>query len=42
MREVIEAEQRGNGNALEGRVVTLRKREGFIRELSESLSHFSY
>lgn len=32
MREVIEAEQRGTCKALEGRVVTLRKREGFVRE----------
>ena len=40
MRQVIEAEQRGSGIALEGRVVTLRKREGFVRELSEPSSHF--
>lgn len=32
MREVIEAEQRGTCKALEGRVVTLRKREGFVCE----------
>ena len=37
MRQVIEAEQRGTRMALEGRVVTLRKREGFVRKLSESL-----
>jgi hypothetical protein len=41
MRRVIEAEQRGSGMAVEGRVVLLRKREGFIRELSKPYgSHF--
>lgn len=39
MRQVIEAEKRGSGIALEGRVVTLNKREGFVRELPLSESH---
>lgn len=31
LREVYERLQKGSGNAFEGRVVALRKREGFIR-----------
>ena len=38
MRQVIEARKCGSGMALEGRVVNLRKREGFVRELSSFLT----
>ncbi|KAF8804411.1 P-loop containing nucleoside triphosphate hydrolase protein [Phlegmacium glaucopus] len=37
MREVIEAQKRGSGKAFEGRVVTLRKREGFVYIFSPTL-----
>lgn len=40
MRQVIEAQNCGSGRAFEGRVVNLRKREGFVRELLESLKLF--
>ena len=33
MREVLEAEMRGSLHAVEGRVVALRKRDGFVRKL---------
>ena len=33
-REVSEAEKVGTGRAVEGRVVALRKREGFVRQSS--------
>jgi hypothetical protein len=33
MREVLEAEMRGRLLAVEGRIVALRKRDGFIRKL---------
>jgi hypothetical protein len=33
MREVLEAEMRGSLRAVEGRVVALRKRDGFVRKL---------
>ena len=42
MREVIESQGRGSGIAFEGRVVNLRKREGFVRELLEYLNCFTY
>jgi hypothetical protein len=42
MREIIEPQSRGSGIAFEGRVVNLRKREGFVRELLESLNCFTY
>lgn len=42
MRQVIEAQNCGSGIALEGRVVNLRKREGFVRELLKSLCYFTY
>ena len=37
MREVLAHQQKGSGVAFEGRVVALRKREGFIRASSHSL-----
>ena len=42
MRQVLEAQNCGSGIAFEGRVVILRKREGFVRELLESLNYFTY
>ena len=33
MRQVLEAQNCGSGRAFEGRVVNLRKREGFVRKL---------
>ena len=41
MRQVLEARKCGSGIALEGRVIiNLRKREGFVRELLESLNYY--
>jgi hypothetical protein len=42
MRQVLEAQNCGSGTAFEGRVVNLRKREGFVRELLQSLNYFTY
>ena len=42
MRRVIEPQTSGSGLAFEGRVVNLRKREGLVRELLESLNYFTY
>ena len=42
MRQVLEAQNCGSGIAFEGRVVNLRKREGFVREFLESLNYFTY
>jgi hypothetical protein len=38
----VEAQSHGSGIAFEGRVVNLRKREGFVRELLRSLNCFTY
>ncbi|KAJ3505597.1 hypothetical protein NLJ89_g7334 [Agrocybe chaxingu] len=37
MREVLEAQQKGSGHAVEARVVALRKREGLIHIASQTL-----
>lgn len=39
LREVLPQQQKGSGLAFEGRVVALRKREGFIHIFSSTLKH---
>jgi len=38
MREVLETEKRGSNRAVEGRIVVLRKREGFVRKFVSLMS----